>query len=215
MIVNSVSRICDTRYNLDLTSVRLFVAVADVGGVTRAAGYPNLTQSSVSMQIKRLEEAFGLQLFLRAARKLALSSESELLLSCGRRMLALNDKALSRGTATACACEIRPGVPHDVACPTIPGILGRMAQAYPSLRINLVSSFTQQMKHAFGRGGFDVFLTTEGAPDAGAEVLGLRPPPSGWMRQIGGRGSNGPFGLASRIPACFGPAPGRRWMRRA
>ena len=69
MIVNCVSRICDTPHNLDLTSVRLFVAVADVGGVTRAAGFADITQSSVSMQIKRLEEALGLQLFLRAARK--------------------------------------------------------------------------------------------------------------------------------------------------
>ena len=88
------------------------------------------------MQIKRLEEALGLQLFLRAARKLALYFEGELLLSCGRRMLALNDKALSRGTVTACAFEIRLGVPHDVDCPAIPGIPGWMAQGYPSLRIN-------------------------------------------------------------------------------
>ncbi|OZA17825.1 MAG: LysR family transcriptional regulator [Rhodobacterales bacterium 17-64-5] len=161
--------------NLDLTAVRSFVTVADVGGVTRAAGYLNLTQSAVSMQIKRLEEALGLQLFLRAARKLALSPEGEQLLSYGRRMLALNDEALSRFTSTSCEGEIRLGVPHDVVYPAIPGILKRMSQAYPGLRINLVSSFTMLIKEEFGRGGFDVILTTEEAPDAGAEVLGSRP----------------------------------------
>ena len=49
--------------NLDLSALRSFVTVADVGGVTRAAGYLNLTQSAVSMQIKRLEESLGLSLF--------------------------------------------------------------------------------------------------------------------------------------------------------
>jgi DNA-binding transcriptional LysR family regulator len=157
--------------NLDLSAIRSFVTVADVGGVTRAAGYLNLTQSAVSMQIKRLEESLGLSLFLRAARKLVLSPEGEQLASYGRRMLALNDEALSQLSSTCCVGEIRLGVPHDVVYPAIPGILRRMAQAYPRVRINLVSSFTILMKHDFARGGFDVMLTTEEAPDPGAEVL--------------------------------------------
>ena len=160
--------------NLDLSALRSFVTVADVGGVTRAAGYLNLTQSAVSMQIKRLEDALGMTLFLRAARKLALSPEGEQLLSYGRRMLALNDEALSQLASTCCQGEIRLGVPHDVVYPAIPGILKRMAQAYPRVRINLVSSFTILMKQDFARGAFDVMLTTEEAPDAGAEVLSSR-----------------------------------------
>lgn len=160
--------------NLDLTALRSFVTVADVGGVTRAAGYLNLTQSAVSMQIKRLEDSLGLSLFLRAARKLALSPEGEQLVSYGRRMLALNDEVLSRFTSSACEGDIRLGVPHDVVYPAIPGVLKRMAQAYPRVRVNLVSSFTVLMKQDFQRGEFDVVLTTEELPDAGAEVLGVR-----------------------------------------
>lgn len=176
--------------NLDLASLRSFVTVADVGGVTRAAGYLNLTQSAVSMQIKRLEEALGMTLFLRAARKLALSPEGEQLLSYGRRMLALNDEALSALTATCCEGEIRLGVPHDVVYPVIPGILRRMAQAYPRVRINLVSSFTVLMKQDFARGAFDVIITTEDLPDPTAEVLSSRglvwvgaPDGNAWQRR--------------------------------
>jgi DNA-binding transcriptional LysR family regulator len=190
MIVTPIIRICDMPRNLDLTALRSFVTVADVGGVTRAAGYLNLTQSAVSMQIKRLEESLGQQLFLRAARKLALSPEGEQLLSYGRRMLTLNDEALSRFAATACDGEIRLGVPHDVVYPAIPGILKRMASAFPCLRINLVSSFTILMKQDFGRGLFDVILTTEETPDLGAEVLGARslvwvgaPDGNAWQRR--------------------------------
>jgi DNA-binding transcriptional LysR family regulator len=176
--------------NLDLSAMRSFVTVADVGGVTRAAGYLNLTQSAVSMQIKRLEESLGLSLFLRAARKLALSPEGEQLVSYARRMLALNDEALSLLSSTACEGEIRLGVPHDVVYPAIPGILRRMAQGYPRVRINLVSSFTILMKQDFARGGFDVMLTTEEAPDPGAEVLCSRglvwvgaPDGNAWQRR--------------------------------
>ena len=176
--------------NLDLASVRSFVTVADVGGVTRAAGYLNLTQSAVSMQIKRLEDSLGQTLFLRAARKLALSPEGEQLLSYGRRMLALNDEVLSRFSNADCCGPIRLGVPHDVVYPAVPGILRRMAQAYPRVRINLVSSFTMLMKQEYARGAFDVMLTTEEAPDPGAEVLSTRdlvwvgaPDGNAWQRR--------------------------------
>jgi hypothetical protein len=53
---------CDMR-NLDVTTLRSFVAVAESGGVTRAAGFLHLTQSAVSMQLKRLEDLLGLDLF--------------------------------------------------------------------------------------------------------------------------------------------------------
>ena len=59
MLLTSIIRNCDVIRNLDLTSLRSFVAIADAGGVTRAAGFLNLTQSAVSMQIKRLEEMLG------------------------------------------------------------------------------------------------------------------------------------------------------------
>lgn len=90
------------------------------------------------------------------------------------KMLALNDEALSQLSSACCVGEIRLGVPHDVVYPAIPGILKRMAQAYPRVRINLVSSFTILMKQDFGRGLFDVMLTTEETPDPGAEVLSSR-----------------------------------------
>lgn len=157
--------------NLDLTALRAFVAVADAGGVTRAAGLLNLTQSAVSMQLKRLEDSLDASLFSRAARKLALTPEGEQLMGFARRMLALNDEALARLSSAAFEGEIRLGVPHDIVYPAIPGILKRLAAQYPRLRVNLTSSFTVLLKDSFSRGGMDVILTTEEHPGPGAEVL--------------------------------------------
>lgn len=63
--------------NLDTSALRAVLAVADTGGVTRTAGVLDLTQSAISMQVQRLEDALGVQLFIRAARKMAPSIEGE------------------------------------------------------------------------------------------------------------------------------------------
>ena len=81
--------------NLDVTTLRSFVAVAESGGVTRAAGFLHLTQSAVSMQLKRLEELLGLDLFDRSGRSIALTASGEQLLVYARRMVSLNDEVIT------------------------------------------------------------------------------------------------------------------------
>jgi DNA-binding transcriptional LysR family regulator len=159
--------------NLDLTALRAFVTVADTGGVTRAASLLNLTQSAVSMQVKRLEDALARPFFFRSARRLSLTPEGEQLLAYARRMLSLNDEVLARLNDGAFEGELRLGVPHDIVYPQIPAILKRMAQCYPRLRINLTSSFTVLMKEALARGELDLILTTEEEPGRGGEALAV------------------------------------------
>ena len=118
--------------NLDLTALRSFAAVADAGGVTRAAAQLNLTQSAVSMQLKRLEESLGLPLLDRSARTIALTAQGEQLLGYARRLLALNDEAWGRLTHPAFEGEIDFGVPHDIIYPHVPGVLQRFAAEYPA-----------------------------------------------------------------------------------
>lgn len=171
MIVGEYITELDMPRNLDLTALRSFVAVADAGGVTRAAGLLNLTQSAVSMQLKRLEDSLSTPLFQRAARKLSLTPEGAQLMGPARRMLELNDEALARLGVDSCEGEIRLGVPHDIVYPAIPGILKRLAGQYPRLRITLTSSFTTLLKDAFQRGELDVIVTTEDRPGPGGEVI--------------------------------------------
>ena len=84
------------RRNLDITALRSFVAVADMGGVTRAATMLNLTQSAVSMQLKRLEESLDATLLDRSGRRIALTAEGERLAVLGRRIIALNDEIFAQ-----------------------------------------------------------------------------------------------------------------------
>ncbi|MEO1539631.1 MAG: LysR family transcriptional regulator [Pseudomonadota bacterium] len=161
--------------NLDLTALRSFVTVAECGGVTRAAGQHNLTQSAVSMQLKRLEEALDQPLLDRSGRGVTLTAQGEQLLSYGRRMMALNDEVWARMTHQAYEGEITFGVPHDVVYPHIPGVLQRFAAEFPRVKVQLVSSYTRSLKRQFARGEVDLILTTESDLDAGGETLAADP----------------------------------------
>ena len=138
--------------NLDVTTLRSFVAVADAGGVTRAAGFLHLTQSAVSMQLKRLEELLGLELLDRSGRSVALTASGEQLLVYARRMVALNDEVIGRLTDQIYEGEIVLGVPHDIVYPAIPQVLKQFHAAFPRVKVQLVSSYTRSLKEQFARG---------------------------------------------------------------
>ena len=121
--------------NLDVTTLRSFVAVAESGGVTRAAGFLHLTQSAVSMQLKRLEELLGLELLDRSGRTIALTASGEQLLVYARRMVALNDEVITRLTDQAYEGQITLGVPHDIVYPVIPQVLRQFNAAFPRVKV--------------------------------------------------------------------------------
>ncbi len=157
--------------NLDMTALRAFVTVAETGGVTRAAGQLHLTQSAVSMQVKRLEESIGQRLLERAGRGVALTAHGEQMLGYGRRILALNDEVWARMTDQAYEGEITLGVPSDIIYPYIPKVLQRFAVEYPRIKVNLISSYTSSLKRQLVRGEVDMILTTETEIDTGGETL--------------------------------------------
>jgi DNA-binding transcriptional LysR family regulator len=165
----------DMPRNLDLTALRSFVAVSDAGGVTRAAAQLNLTQSAVSMQLKRLEEALGAQLLDRSQRSIIPTAQGEQLLGYARRMLDLNDEAWGRMTNQAFEGEITLGVPQDIMYPHIPRVMQRFAQEYPRVRVMLQSDHTVDLKHKFARSELDLMLTTEPDVDPGGETLVQQP----------------------------------------
>jgi len=167
--------------NLDLTTLRSFVAVADHGGVTRAAGMLNLTQSAVSMQLKRLEELLDVSLLDRSNRKIALTASGEQLLTYARRMVVLNDEVVGRLTEDLYEGEIVLGVPHDVVYPVIPRVLKTFNTAFPRVKVRLISSSTVNLHEALSRGETDLILTTEENAGHDGETLTKMP-----LRWVGG-----------------------------
>ena len=157
--------------NLDITTLRSFVAVADLGGVTRAAGHLHLTQSAVSMQIKRLEEVLGLNLLDRSSRSVSLTAAGQQMLGYARRMVEMNDEVMCRLTDQVYEGEIVLGVPHDIVLPAVPGVLQRFNVMFPRMKVQLVTTPTRDLKTRYARGECDIILTTETEVESGGETL--------------------------------------------
>ncbi|MCV6594112.1 MAG: LysR family transcriptional regulator [Silicimonas sp.] len=186
--------------SLDLTALRSFVAVADTGGVTKAAAVLNLTQSAVSMQLKRLEENLDQALLDRAGRGIALTTAGEQLLGYGRRLLALNDEVYARMTDSAYEGELVMGVPHDIVHPAIPQVLQMFAAEHPRMRVRLISAGTLRLMEMFNGGECDLILTTERDLQPGGETLIEKP--LVWYGAPGGKAwQKRPMPLASE-PGC-------------
>jgi DNA-binding transcriptional LysR family regulator len=156
---------------LDLNTLRSFVAIVDSGGMTPAANKLHMTQSAISMQIKRLEASLGTQVLERSKRQVRPSIEGEQLLSYARRMLQLNDEALGRLTGPQFEGTISLGVPGDVIHPHMPAVLRQFNHACPRARLKLTTGLTVDLIEAQEKGHHDLILTTLLEKPRNAEIL--------------------------------------------
>ena len=88
---------------LDLDAVAAFVMVADLRSFTRAAEAAGVTQSAISLKLKRLERQLGRRLIERTPRLVRLSADGAGFLDRARDLLAAHDRAVGRDTAVRSA----------------------------------------------------------------------------------------------------------------
>lgn len=142
---------------LDLDLVKAFVAVADHRSFTRAASMLNRTQSAVSMQIKRLEDRLGVDLFHRTTTHVDLSASGEGFLGYARRLLVLNDEALGRLRDHKVEGVVRLGVMDDYGTVVIPPLLASFVAGYPHIQVEMETGLTHAMPERLGE-AFDLVI---------------------------------------------------------
>ncbi len=157
--------------NLDTALLRSFASVAETGGMTASARRLNLTQAAVSQHIKRLEEQLGCRLFERERSGLRLTLAGERLHRRALRLLELNDEIWSVMTAPDFEGEVRIGVPHDIVTPYVPPVLRRFVQAWPKVRVSLVTEVSIRLKEQVAAGSLGLCLTTERRAEPWGEQL--------------------------------------------
>ena len=141
---------------LDFELLRAFVAVADCGGFHRAAERLNLTQSTVSQQIKRLELETKRPLFRRTTRSVALTDEGEMLLGDARRLLQLEEAARQRLAAPRLSGTVRLGVVEEVAGGSLPSALGRFAALHPGVKLEVQIGVSAELIEQLDEGRLDL-----------------------------------------------------------
>lgn len=156
--------------DIDPDLLRVFIAVADCGGFTRAARTLNRTQSAVSMQIKRLEDGTRARLFDRAGRSVRLTPDGETLVDYARRILALNDEAVRALTQNRLQGTVRLGMMADYATAIMPAILAEFAERHPQIYVEVHTGLTADMPKRIGR-GLDLALVMSRAGTGTGEML--------------------------------------------
>ena len=91
---------------LDLDLLRTFVFIAETGSVSRAAACVHRTQSAVSMQVRRLEEAVGKLLLERGSHGVRLTAAGERMVRHAHKLLRLHDEAIAELTGEI-SCRVR------------------------------------------------------------------------------------------------------------
>ncbi|HEX4181086.1 MAG TPA: LysR substrate-binding domain-containing protein [Caulobacteraceae bacterium] len=143
---------------LEFDLLRAFIAVAECGGFRRAADRLNLTQSTVSQRIKRLELESGRPLFHRTTREVALTDDGEMLLGDARRLIQLEEAARLRIAAPRLSGLVRLGAVEEVASSSLPPALGRFARLHPNVRLEVLVGVSAELIEQLDIGALDVVL---------------------------------------------------------
>jgi len=136
--------------------------ISDTGNFTRAAEEVNKTQSAVSMQMKRLEELLGRPLFARDGRSSRFTPDGERLVEYARRLVSLNDEAVSTFQRPELTGTVRFGTPDDYADRFLPEILARFARTHPLVTVDVDCLQTSMLSDRLKRGELDLALVTFG-----------------------------------------------------
>ncbi|WP_062229431.1 LysR family transcriptional regulator [Aureimonas frigidaquae] len=160
---------------LDLDQLRSFLAVVDTGSFTRAAEDVFKTQSAVSMQIRRLEERLGKDLFERNGRNVRLTDEGSRLLNYARRMMALSQETLTAFDEEHISGHVRIGLPDDYAERFLPEIMGRFVRSNPRVELQIACETTSSLVEHVEKGHLDVALVCPSKTHAWSEIVRREP----------------------------------------
>ncbi|WP_261210097.1 MULTISPECIES: LysR family transcriptional regulator [unclassified Variovorax] len=185
---------------MDLQILRAFVLAAREGSVSRAAARLHLTQPAVSLQLKRLAEDTGLQLFTRTPHGLALTADGAALLPQAERVLAaVGDlQQAARNLQSTVRGALRIGTILDPEFTRLGMFLRELVESAPQIETELRHGMSGTVLAQVLRGELDVgfHLDADGDADGGDAALAARTltrftyrvvAPAGWGPQVTGR----------------------------
>jgi len=192
----------------DLEQLRTLAAVIDAGSLTAAAPRVFLSQSSVSEQIRKLEERAGQSLLTRSKSGVAPTEAGTRLLAYARRILALSDEAFRDLHGETLQGELRLAVTDYFRPGDLTQLLARLGKSYPQVRLNVSIMKSDALRVAYANGEFDVGLAmniagASSSPEQGSKVPVIRRESLVWLGAAGMRLAKGePLRLLALPDTC-------------
>nr|WP_314526752.1 LysR family transcriptional regulator [uncultured Pseudomonas sp.] len=165
----------------DLELLHTLVCVVDEGSFTRAAERVHRTQSTVSQQIRKLEESVGQVLLVRdrSGQQVCATEHGELLTHYARRLLNLSREARDALDTEARVVPVRLGVPEDFDATRMASMLSGFVRARPEARLETVSGMSTDLRRQLESGEIDIALVKREA--SSGECHASWPEPLVWV----------------------------------
>ncbi|MFM2479797.1 LysR substrate-binding domain-containing protein [Celerinatantimonas sp. YJH-8] len=146
--------------HLDLDALRCFVLGIELGSFALAAQRLHRSTSAASAQLKKLEQMSSEPLVQKQGRNLQPTAAGEKLLSYARRLLALNDEAVSALSTPQQGEEIlRFGMQEDFSEMLLPSILAQFARAHPNVQLSVHVARNRELFQAIEQAKLDFSLS--------------------------------------------------------
>jgi len=124
---------------MDLADLAIFKAVAEEGGIVRAARKLHRVQSSVTSRVQQLEASVGTQLFTRSKQRLHLSSSGEVLLAYADKLLGLAEEARNAVADGPPRGVLKLGALESTTASRLPAVFCAFHERFPDVRIELTT----------------------------------------------------------------------------
>jgi LysR family cyn operon transcriptional activator len=150
-----------TETTMELRHLRYFVALAEEASFTRAARRVHVTQSTLSHQIRQIEDEIGQRLFDRIGKRVVITEAGEALLQSATRALREIDEGLRRikSPADPLTGTLRIGATHTFNVKLIPDCLAAFFASHPSVSVIVREMFATEVATQVESGDLDLGIT--------------------------------------------------------
>ena len=131
---------------MDVRTLSTFSVAARTLSFTNAAATLGCAQSSVTAQMKSLEEDLGSALFNRVGNRLELTEPGQRFLVYAERILALTQEAKASINDEAASGTVRFTAPESICTYLLPPLLKSFKAKYPLVRIQFLPGFVRDFK---------------------------------------------------------------------
>ncbi|MGD9505424.1 MAG: LysR family transcriptional regulator [Syntrophobacteraceae bacterium] len=160
---------------MELQRLQTFRTVATLMSFNQAAEVLNYAQSTVSAQIKALEDELGTMLFKRIGKSIQLTEAGAKMLLYADKLLAIKDEALAEVAGRRASGLLTLRMPQSIAACYLPHILCRYQPRFPGVRLDITSCAVHALERELQIGAVDLaflFGETIGAANLDFELLG-------------------------------------------